>query len=280
MPIASSPSAKEAVRRAGLHAGDVRSATVSITHSRLAQAARSLQASDLPTAEIILRARLLDEPTDVHALRMMADLGFRLGLEGEPLLHYALELEPAFTAATLDVAKQRYLHNRYEESLVLINEVLARDPANESTLYMKGVVLGHAGRFEEAIEIYQTLVERLPERARLWASYGRSLKTVGRSEEGIAAFRRAAAIDPSLGEAWWSLSDLKTVRFDDADIATMEAGLRQEKSRGRTAIISTSRSARHMKPGATTPRAFIITPRATAFTARSSIPIPIASPIM
>ena len=144
--------AKEAVRRAGLHAGDVRSATVSVAHSRLAQAARSLQASDLPTAEIILRARLLDEPTDVHALRMMADLGFRLGLEGEPLLHYALELEPAFTAATLDLAKQRYLHNRYEEALVLIDEVLARDPGNESALYMKGVVLGHAGRFEEAID--------------------------------------------------------------------------------------------------------------------------------
>ena len=81
----------------------------------------SLQANDLPTAEIILRARLLDEPTDVHALRMMADLGFRLGLDdgAEPLLHYALELEPGFAAATLDLAKQRYLHNRYEEALVL-----------------------------------------------------------------------------------------------------------------------------------------------------------------
>ena len=222
--------AKEAMRRQGFQAGDVRSSTASISHARLTQAARALQANDLPTAEIILRARLLDQPTDVHALRMMAELGFRLGLAdgAEPLLHYALELEPSFAAARLDLAKQHYLHNRYEEALVLIGQVLEREADHEGALYMKGVVLGHAGRFEEAIATYQDLVERLPDRAKLWASYGRSLKTVGRSQEGIAAFRRAADIDPSLGEAWWSLSDLKTVRFDDADIAKMEAVLARQ----------------------------------------------------
>ena len=219
--------AKQAQRGEASLTGDVRSSTVSVSQSRLGHAARALQANDLPTAEIILRARLLDEPTDIHALRMMADLGARLGLDDgtEQLLLYILDLEPGFNAATLDLAKQRYLHNRYEEALVLIAEVLARQPDHEGALYMKGVVLGHAGRFDEAIATYQDLVQRLPDRARLWASYGRSLKTVGRSQEGIAAFRRAAEIDPSLGEAWWSLSDLKTVRFDDDDIARMEAGL-------------------------------------------------------
>ena len=219
--------AKQALRREGSQRDDVRSSTVSGSHARLTQAARALKANDLPTAEIILRARLLDEPTDVHALRMMAELGFRLGLDEDaaPLLHFALELEPGFAAARLDLAKQLYLHNRYEDALALIGQVLESEPDHEGALYMKGVVLGHAGRFDEAIATYQDLVERLPDRARLWASYGRSLKTVGRSQEGIAAFRRAAEIDPSLGEAWWSLSDLKTVRFDDADIAQMEAAL-------------------------------------------------------
>jgi hypothetical protein len=48
------------------------------------------------------------------------------------------------------------------------------------------------------------------------------LKTVGRQAEGIAAYRKAIALKPTLGEAWWSLANLKTVKFDDADIAAME----------------------------------------------------------
>jgi hypothetical protein len=32
-------------------------------------------------------------------------------------------------------------------------------------------------------------------------------------------------LKPELGEAWWSLANLKTVRFDDADISAMEAAL-------------------------------------------------------
>ncbi len=39
------------------------------------------------------------------------------------------------------------------------------------------------------------------------------------------AYRQALAVNPGLGEAWWSLANLKTVRFDEADIAAMKAGL-------------------------------------------------------
>ena len=51
------------------------------------------------------------------------------------------------------------------------------------------------------------------------------LKTVGRQVDGIAAYRRAVAITPTLGEAWWSLANLKTLVFTDDDIAAMEAAL-------------------------------------------------------
>ena len=52
------------------------------------------------------------------------------------------------------------------------------------------------------------------------------LKTVGRQAEGIAAYRKAIALKPTLGEAWWSLANLKTVRFDEDDIAAMRGGAR------------------------------------------------------
>ena len=60
----------------------------------------------------------------------------------------------------------------------------------------------------------------------MWLSYGHMLKTVGRQTEGVAAYREALAIAPTLGEAWWSLANLKTVKFDGTDIEAMQQALR------------------------------------------------------
>ena len=59
-------------------------------------------------------------------------------------------------------------------------------------------------------------------------SYGHALKTVGRQQDGIAAYRRGLALAPTLGELWWSLANLKTVSFDDADVAAMTEALARE----------------------------------------------------
>ncbi len=51
------------------------------------------------------------------------------------------------------------------------------------------------------------------------------LKTIGRLPEGIAAYRKAITLNPLLGDAWWGLANLKTVKFNDADIEAMDAAL-------------------------------------------------------
>jgi tetratricopeptide (TPR) repeat protein len=56
-------------------------------------------------------------------------------------------------------------------------------------------------------------------------SYAHMLKTVGRLDEGIAAYRKAIALRPTLGEAWWSLANLKTVKFTHEDVVAMRKAL-------------------------------------------------------
>jgi hypothetical protein len=51
------------------------------------------------------------------------------------------------------------------------------------------------------------------------------LKTIGRQADAIAAYRRAIALMPTLGEAWWSLANLKTVQFDARDVDAMKVAL-------------------------------------------------------
>ena len=47
------------------------------------------------------------------------------------------------------------------------------------------------------------------------------MKTAGRQDESIAAYRRSIELAPAFGEAYWSLANLKTYRFTDDEIATM-----------------------------------------------------------
>jgi tetratricopeptide (TPR) repeat protein len=183
--------------------------------------------NDLPTAEPLLRARLKSQPFDVAAIRLMAELAARIGRlkDSETLLSRALELAPAFGAARANLATVLYKQNRFEESLVQLNLVLEREGDNPSHRNLKAAALGRIGGYDEAIGLYAELVERYPDHAKLWMSYGHMLKTVGQLENSIAAYRRALEIQPELGEVWWSLANLKTIRFDPADLAAMEKQL-------------------------------------------------------
>jgi len=64
-----------------------------------------------------------------------------------------------------------------------------------------------------------------PQQPKIWMSYGHSLKTQGRLPESIAAYRRAIALEPTLGEIYWSLANLKTFRFEHEDMTAMRAAL-------------------------------------------------------
>jgi hypothetical protein len=57
----------------------------------------------------------------------------------------------------------------------------------------------------------------------LHLSVAHSLKTLGRPQEAIEAYRAAAAARPNYGDAYWSLANLKTYRFADDEIARMRA---------------------------------------------------------
>jgi tetratricopeptide (TPR) repeat protein len=59
-------------------------------------------------------------------------------------------------------------------------------------------------------------------------SLGHVLKTVGQTDASIEAYRKSIALTPALGEAWWSLANLKTVRFTADDRDTIRQALAGE----------------------------------------------------
>jgi tetratricopeptide (TPR) repeat protein len=199
----------------------------SVRDPRLMEAGLALVEGRLAVAEGLLRPHLKEKPTDIAAIRMMAELAGRLGRYGdaEALLRRALELAPGFTAARANLATVLYRQNRPAEAIEMLDALLDEQPENPSHQNLKAAALGRIGGFEEALHIYRQVLDRLPDQARIWMSYGHVLKTVGRLDEGIAAYRRAIGLAPALGEAWWSLANLKTVRLDVTDVEAMNAAL-------------------------------------------------------
>lgn len=205
----------------------LRALELSIRDRDLLTAADALARNDLPMAEPLLRARLKAQPTDIAAIRMLAELAGRIGRyrDAENLLRRATELAPGFHAARANLATVLHRQNRPTEALAELDRLAEEDAANASHDNLRAAALGRLGAFEEAIALYERVLAEHPDQPKVWMSHAHILKTVGRLDEGIAAYRRALAIAPTLGEVWWSLANLKTVRFDEADIAAMEAAL-------------------------------------------------------
>ena len=204
-----------------------RSLKASTADPLLLRAGHALVTNQLHEAEPILKDRLKRDPYDYSAIRMLAELAARIGRlhDSENLLRRALELAPSFQSARANLATVLYRQHRAPEALEQLDLVAAEGELPDGYRNLKAAALGRVGGYREAIGLYRDVLGRHGEQPKLWMSLAHLLKTVGEQEESIAAYRRAIELAPSLGEVWWSLANLKTVRFDDADVSAMEAAL-------------------------------------------------------
>ena len=219
-----------------LHArGDVAGADRAFAHHireaasdpTLMRAALAMGDNRIPEAEGMLRGHLGQKPNDVAALRMLAEIAARLARDEDAvrLLARCVELAPGFIAARQQYALMLNRAEKPAEALAQVEQLLARDPRRPAFRNLKAVILCHVGDYEQAIAIYSRLLEELPAQPKMWLSFGHALKTAGHQERAIAAYRRALELDPAFGEACWSLANLKTFRFDDAEVEAMRVQL-------------------------------------------------------
>lgn len=194
---------------------------------RLLTAAAALCEERIPEAEALLRTHLKQAPTDVAAIRMLAEVAARLGRneDAENLLARCLQLAPSFHAARQNYALILHRCNKPAQALAEIDRLLALQPANAGYRNLKAVVLCRIGDYAPAIEIYRDILGEYAGQPRIWMSYGHALKTAGHQDRAIAAYRKSLELDPAFGEVWWSLANLKTFRFSAADLALMRGQL-------------------------------------------------------
>lgn len=197
---------------------------------RLLEPALALSEGRIAVAEPLLRAHLKQHPTDVAAIRMLAEVAARIGRYGDArsLLTRCLELAPGFHAARHNLAVVLHRDNKPRDALVQIDQLLEAQPDSPGFRNLRAAVLARTGEYRQALALYEQLLQQYPNQSKLWLSYGHALKTAGRQADAVAAYRNAWRLEPTFGDACWSLANLKTFRFDAADLAAMRGQLEAE----------------------------------------------------
>lgn len=200
----------------------------------LIQAVAMIKHGKLGQAETILKKFLYDNPTNVVAIRALADIAQRIGRreDAENLLVRALQLKPDFYLARLNYAQLLKDREKLEPAMAQIDLLLEREPNKFALLILRGAILIGLGDFTRALPAYEHLLKAFEPRPMVALSYGHALKTVGRIEDAVASYRHSIALRPSFGDAYWSMANLKTFRFEDDDITAMRLNI-EKKSGGR-----------------------------------------------
>ena len=191
----------------------------------LIEAAVALCDNKLAVAERLLKDFLKAHSTNVAAIRMLAEVAARLGRFGdaESLLSRCLELAPDFSVARHNYANVLQRQSKSEEAIRQVDLLLKSDPRNPSYRALRGAALAQIGEYEGAIACYEEVLKSFPNQPKAWMSYGHALKAVGRQNDCIAAYNKCIALAPSFGEAYWSLANLKTFRFEPERMAAMQS---------------------------------------------------------
>jgi len=193
----------------------------------LAKAASAMLADDVPSAERLLKAHLKQVPSDVPAIRMLAEVAVRCGQNeaAENLLLRCLELAPSFNSARYNYAVLLHRRNDSSAALLEVERLLKEEPNSPSYRNLCAVILSRVGEYQRSSSMYKSLLDEYPANAKVWLSYGHVLKTEGRTDDCIDAYHQSIQRDPSFGEAYWSLANLKTFRFNPAELDAMRAQL-------------------------------------------------------
>jgi tetratricopeptide (TPR) repeat protein len=196
------------------------------------------RAGEFGKAEIICRDILRRDPRNVNATRMLGTLARDLGKSrlAARMLRNAVKLAPDFFGARLDLARALIEIDELDECEELLKNTIRMQPDMPATFSVLGNLYSKRGQFEEAVKIYEEAIRLQPNHGPSLAAMGHALKTIGQQERSIDTYRNCITRHPEFGEAYWALANLKTFRFNDDEIETMERHINDEKLSDETRV--------------------------------------------
>jgi tetratricopeptide (TPR) repeat protein len=212
-----------------LASGPARAAASHKSKVALDFAVAALRAGDIAGAELRLHDILLADPHDANAIAKLAEIA----VEQRRIEDATVLLRRAVTA---DPTPERRLEliahlQRFAGPALVLKELDALPADARERHEVKAIeagALGILGHHDEQIRMYEEMTRERPRQPGLWMSLGNALKTVGRTDEAVAALRHALKVQPMFGEAYWTLANFKSFRFSPRELNQMRQALRKK----------------------------------------------------
>lgn len=177
----------------------------------------------LQKAEALCRAFLTVNPEHVEAMRQLAAIGSAMNVldDAEYLLESAHAFAPDHVRIHSEYAAVLHRRQKFTHAQREAEALFARSSDDPAVLTLLGNARMGMGDYEGAITAYDAVLTAWPRADSVHLSRGHALKTIGRRDEAVAAYRAAYVARPDFGDAYWSLANLKTYRFTEAEIGEM-----------------------------------------------------------
>lgn len=175
-------------------------------------------------AEQICRHFLQNNKRHVDGMCLLAEIGLELKIydDAEFLLASALELAPKHIHARSQYLNLLIRLGKYKAADQQVEILQLEQSENLSFKIAKANVLTGLGKIEQAITLFEQAIAQDDKIAGFHLQLGHALKTKGDIKKAVAAYQKAYQLNPSYGDAFWSLANTKTYRFSDEEITQMK----------------------------------------------------------
>lgn len=182
-----------------------------------------VQENRLGKAELLCRDFLQKHGHHTEAMRLLAEIGVKFNSydEAEFLLESCLVLEPENTNAHFDYVNLLHKRQKFAQAHEQATALCKKAPEKPQFELLYANQSLAIGEFDEALTIYRHQLDAMPANPTLHLSVGHALKTIGKQAEAIEAYRQSYNVKPDFGDAYWSLANLKTYRFEDTEVEQM-----------------------------------------------------------
>ncbi len=197
---------------------------------RIEKARDALAADDHKTAEEIFRDILRSDPAHVAALCGLAAVSLTVSRAEDAvrLLKHALKQSAHLPLAWRGLSQALLARGALPEAESAVRRLLKIEHENPNNWVLLATVYTRLMRQQDALAAFEQAARMNPGEVRLRLSIGHLNKTLGRRRECEQAYKQCLEMDPSMGEAYWSLADLKNYVFSDVEIGSMQSFLQGE----------------------------------------------------
>ncbi len=178
-------------------------------------------------AEAALMSVLERDPDHVYAMVALATLALDVDDRdrADAWLERAASLTPNLDVIWRHKSRLQFHRADFAGAEASARRAVELAPDEAAAWHLLGDVQASGTSPDKAHESYLQALKLAPNQPNLHLSLGHAYKALGHRQDCEAAYRQALKMAPMMGEAFWGLADLKTFKFDEADMEAMQAAL-------------------------------------------------------